>query len=167
MIELLIVIVILGILSVIGLGSFSSSQMKARDSRRKSDLRGVSDALEVFYNDTGSYPLSNENGAIIGCGDSETGYEACKWGQIWQDDNGTIYMVQMPTDPKDVGYYYLSNGGTSYQLYARLENLEDKDIPKDASEQPLYYVDAQSGCGGQTCNYGRSSTNTDLGDTDL
>lgn len=167
MIELLIVIVILGILSVIGLGSFSSSQMKARDSRRKSDLRGVTEALEVFYNDTGAYPLSDEDGAIIGCGDPATGYEACTWGQIWQDDNGTIYMVQMPIDPKDVGYYYLSNGGTSYQLYARLENLEDRDIPKNESEQSLHYVDAQTGCGGQACNYGRSSTNTNLGETAL
>lgn len=167
MIELLVVIVILGILSVIGLGSFSSSQMKARDSRRKTDLRAISDALEVYYNDFGNYPLS-EIGFMLGCGAGAT--DVCNQGTIWQNsDTGTTYMVQIPEDPSGGKYYYSSPTGTYYQLYARLENDRDRDVPKD-NDSPLNYSvpDEEVGtnaCITGSCNYGRSSTNIDLGAT--
>lgn len=168
MIELLVVIVILGILSVIGLGSFNSSQMKARDSRRKADIRTIGDALEVYYNDFGGYPLSDSNGGILGCGVGAV--EACSSGTIWQNStNGTTYMVQIPEDPRGGIYYYISDG-TYYQLYARLENTRDRDVPQDGSGNSEMYINPESETGSSACvtgncNYGRSSTNTDLGET--
>ncbi len=168
MIELLIVIVIMGILSAIGLGTFTSSQMKARDSKRKSDLRTIGDALEVYYNDLGSYPLSDGNGGILGCGVDAA--ELCSGGTIWQNTtNSTTYMVQMPEDPSGGKYYYISDG-SYYQIYANLENDQDRDVPKDVDDNPLSYdnPEAESGndaCTIGDCNYGKSSTNIDLGTT--
>lgn len=168
MIELLIVIVIMGILSAIGLGTFTSSQMKARDSKRKSDLRTIGDALEVYYNDLGSYPLSSGTGEIMGCGAGAV--EQCTAGLIWKNStNDTTYMVQLPSDPSGGTYYYMSDG-SYFQIYANLENDEDRDAPKDINDDPLYYSnpEAEAGnnaCGGGDCNYGRSSTNIDLGTT--
>lgn len=166
MIELLIVIVIMGILSVVGLGTFTSSQIKARDSRRKSDLRTISDSLEVYYNDFGSYPISN-GGDILGC--FAGAVETCSAGVIWQNsDNGTTYMVQIPEDPGGGRYYYMSDG-TYFQIYARLENTDDRDVPKDVSGDSLEYANPSneqaSACGTGNCNYGRSSSNIDLGTT--
>ncbi|KKR41619.1 MAG: Type II secretory pathway pseudopilin PulG-like protein, partial [Candidatus Woesebacteria bacterium GW2011_GWB1_40_12] len=53
LVELLVVIAILGILATIGLVTFSSSQMRGRDAQRKSDLKQISSALEIYYNDYG------------------------------------------------------------------------------------------------------------------
>ncbi len=170
MIELLVVIVILGILSVVGLGSFSAAQMKARDSRRKTDIRAISDALEVYYNDFGRYPSSDGNGGIMGCGVDAV--QACSPGTIWQNStNGTTYMVQIPQDPSGGKYYYMTTPtGTYFQIYAHLENTKDRDVPQDPSGTALEYVnpDAEQGnaaCITGDCNYGKSSTNIDLGQT--
>ena len=166
MIELLVVIVIIGILSTIGLGSFTSSQQKARDSRRKTDLRAIGDALELYYNDFGSYPIDDGTGNFIGCGvGAQT--TACSAGQIWQNsDNGTTYMVQVPEDPNGGKYFYVSATGASYQIYAHLENDRDRDVPIDGSGDPTYYTTPTgTTCVTGSCNYGRSSTNINLGAT--
>lgn len=164
MIELLIVIVIMGILSVVGLGTFTSSQLKARDSKRKSDLRTVGDALEVYYNDFGSYPLDNGSGAIMGCGVDAV--QICTYGEIWQNStNSTTYMVQLPEDPSGGTYYYMSDG-SYYRIYAHLENENDRDVPTDINDEPTFYTLPGIGaCSIGDCNYGRSSTNVNLGAT--
>ncbi len=163
MIELLIVIVILGILSAIGLRSFTASQVKSRDSYRKSSLDEIAFALETYYNDHGSYPLSSSDGRIIGCG--VNGGENCSYGSIWQDTKGTTYMVKLPADPKAYSFFYLSADGSSYQLYARLENSNDIDIPKVSGEAGVY-SSVNDKCGGDGCNYGVTSTNITLGTTE-
>lgn len=58
LIELLVVIAIIGILAAIGLSALTSARKKARDSKRKSDLREVANALELYYSDNGRYPSS-------------------------------------------------------------------------------------------------------------
>jgi len=160
MIELLIVIVILGILSVIGLGAFTSAQMKSRDSNRKSSLSGIATALEVYYNDHGNYPTGDvASGNIEGCAPGST--TACSYGLIWQDGNGTTYMVQIPEDPGSNSFFYDSDG-TSYIIYARLENVNDGAVPQ-VGGAPGIYSDVSDKCGGSGCNYGVASSNTTLG----
>lgn len=77
LIEILIVIVLIGVLSTIGLETFQSAQKKGRDAQRKSDLSQVQKALELYYNDKNQYPGSNPDGKIMvpydttGCTDAE------------------------------------------------------------------------------------------------
>lgn len=146
LIELLVVIVILGILATIGLGSFQSSQRKARDARRKSDLGQLITALEAYYNDTGAYPVA-DTGRIAGCGSGV----ACPWGQAFVDANGTIYMVELPADPMSNQSYYYVSAGTDYQIYARLENDQDPDF--------VTYNGTNCGSG-SVCTYGIASPNS-------
>lgn len=153
MIELLIVIVILAILTTIGLGSFASSQIKSRDSRRKVDLQNVSRALEVYYNDKGKYPISTGNIGIIGQA----------WGDPFVDPYNpteTLYMNVLPTDPSEFAYYYESADGSFYQLYAYLENENDQSLIKDDDGVVMVY--AGTDCTIGTCNYGIASTNANL-----
>lgn len=159
MIELLIVIVILGILSVIGLGAFTSAQKKSRDSNRKSSLSGIVTALEVYYNDYGNYPMGDASGNIEGCGAGGTA--TCSYGSIWQDGNGTTYMVQIPEDPGSNVFFYDSDG-ISYTIYARLENVNDGAVPL-FSGAPGVYSAVSTRCGGEGCNYGIASSNITLG----
>lgn len=151
--EVLIVMVIIGILSTLGLGSFQSSQQKGRDSKRKAELKQIGVALEAYYNDKGEYPLGS-SGLIAGCNNGV----ACAWGSQFIDDRGTIYMVELPEDPRDSSSYYYDSDGTYYQIYARLENTLDADIPTSAQDEPQVFTGLL--CGELECNYGVSSGNT-------
>jgi general secretion pathway protein G len=152
LIEILVVMVIIGILATIGMGSFQSSQMKARDASRKNDLVQVGKALEIYYNDHGSYPVGT-GGEIIGCNGT-----ACTWGETFIDEKGTVYMVELPADPKGNYEYYYESDGSYFQLYARLENDRDIDLYKNPSGETQAFVGLD--CGEKNCNYGVASTNT-------
>lgn len=56
--ELLIVIAIIGLLSSIILASLSVARRKGRDVKRISDLRQIRNALEIFYDNYGRYPIT-------------------------------------------------------------------------------------------------------------
>src|SRR3989344_3650473 len=154
--ELLIVIAILGILVAIGLSSFMSAQKKSRDTKRKNDLRQITLAMEAYVNDKGIYPASSVDGSIMGCFPDDA--SLCAWGAEFKDKNNTIYMLTLPGDTGDKKYVYIAAaGGNSYQLYARLENTLDSDIPKDGQSQPRIFSDITCDTANSVyCNYGVS-----------
>jgi len=110
LIELLVVIAIIGILSSFLLANFVGVRQRARDGVRKSDLRQIQAALELYRSDKGSYPTALNN-----CG-----------GTI--DDGGNpavVYMKKIPCDPSGGAPYAYSSSGTTYSLIACLENGND------------------------------------------
>lgn len=156
--ELLIVMVILSILVAIATGAYASSTRRGRDNRRKNDLRSLSTALETYYGDKGRYPTGT-GGVIMGCGSGDT--SACDWGDTtngFKDQYGTLYMVLMPQDPLTASqtYYYVSSG-TSYKIYAKLENTNDAG---DGVDQDGYAGTDCSITGTVECTYGIASSNT-------
>jgi len=56
LIELLVVIAVIGLLSTIVMVSLNSARAKARDARRKEDLKSIRTALEMYYNDNNNIP---------------------------------------------------------------------------------------------------------------
>jgi len=139
LIELLVVIAVISLLATVGMGSFRSSQIKARDGQRKSDLGQIQKALEMYYNDYGKYPDSVPAG-----------------GGAWQDEKGTLYMKEVPKDPKAPGQIYVyQQKGTSrgYALYARLENTNDPCFKTGVCK------DYGISCGSGNCNYAVASSN--------
>ena len=163
--ELMVVMVLLGILITVGLASYRSVQMKSRDSKRKSDMRQISSALELYFNDKSRYPADDGAGIIKGCGTSDS--QNCAWEDTMKDSNGTIYMIKLPGDPSSGRqYYYDSYGGQGkgYQLYARLENSEDVDLSRDGSDNVYYYVGTVCQTGSKKCNFGVTSSNLTLDD---
>ena len=155
--ELLIVMVILSILVAIATGTFATSSKRGRDNKRKSDLRNVATALEAYYADKGAYP-TGVGGVMMGCGVGDT--SECAWGDStngFKDQYGTLYMVLIPSDPIDTQTYYYVSGGTSYQLYAKLENIRDAG---DGVNQSGYTGTNCSENGIVLCTYGIASSNT-------
>ena len=132
LIELLIAIVIIGILATVGLGSFRTAQMRGRDAERKSDLKQISNALELYYSDYRSYPATfSFSGEFT--------------------DSKTSYLKVVPNDPGGGTYvYHVSSKGDKYQLFAHLENTEDKNINAGITVS----------CGTVTCNFSITSANT-------
>jgi len=153
LVELLVVISIIGILASIGLVSFRSAQFRSRDAQRKSDLKQLTNALELYYSDYGRYP-SSSNGQIMAC--PSTTESVCVWGSSEFTDTKTTYFKVLPSDKvTEHTYYYnavtvdsVDNAG--YQIYAYLENLQDPSI-----------ITTVVSCGGGTlCNFAITSPNT-------
>ncbi len=111
LIELLIVIAIIGVLATLLMVNFVGVRQRARDAQRKSDLRQIQSALEIYRADSSSYPLS-----LAGCG-------------LPFSANGTTYMQKVPCDPLSSGNYVYTyvpgSGNMTYSIYACLENVND------------------------------------------
>lgn len=114
LIELLIVIAIIGILASFLLANFLGVKLRARDAQRKSDIRQIQTALELYRSDNSAYP-----NAIYPNGCSGT-----------LSANSITYMQSVPCDPltKSTAYTYVAGGtGSTYTLTACLENTNDQD----------------------------------------
>jgi general secretion pathway protein G len=160
LVELLVVMAILGVLVTIGLVSFRSSQMRGRDAQRKSDLKQLSNSLELFYSDYAKYP-SEVGGLIQGCPyNPVTGSGGnCTWGASEFTDGRTIYFKNIPVDASGFSYLYRIVDpplNQKYQLFAFLENTEDPAcIAGNCSSPPVTHL-----CGGtKICNFAITSPN--------
>lgn len=143
MIEILVVVTIIGILITLGIRSYNATQIKARDVRRKADLHNIAKPLEAYFNDYGVYP--------IGAGVITIGVNTIDWGEAFVDGNGTVYMSQLPEDPRgDRNYWYESNG-TEWAISALLENENDPDRAGPFLGTTCIVAD--------DCNYQVTSTN--------
>src|SRR5438270_4839187 len=55
-VELLIVIVVIGILALLVITTYSGIQAKARNSKRQADLNSIQTQLEAYFQQNGNYP---------------------------------------------------------------------------------------------------------------
>jgi prepilin-type N-terminal cleavage/methylation domain-containing protein len=91
LIELLVVIAVVATFLTVGLGSFSTAQRKARDTKRKSDIKEIHSALEQYYSVCGnSYPdISGSFYTSVNC-----------------PTPPISIMPTVPIDPRQVTPYY-------------------------------------------------------------
>ncbi|MEK7495682.1 MAG: prepilin-type N-terminal cleavage/methylation domain-containing protein [Patescibacteria group bacterium] len=119
LIELLVVIAIIGSLSALFLPNFMAARERARDSQRKSDLKQIQKAFEIYKQDQSdssfpaSLPTANQ------CWSSGGSGVTCP--------AGNIYMNKFPTDPTAGKVYYYTPSEQDYTLCACLENKADPD----------------------------------------
>ncbi|MFH1611754.1 MAG: type II secretion system protein [bacterium] len=117
LIELLVVIAIIGLLASIVLVSVNSVRKKARTTKRISDLKNLSLALELYYdNNNNTYPSS-----LGGAGVWDGLYSS--WGDStpdWIAGLAPTYVSVLPRDPRNhtngsQQYIYRSDGN-NYKL---------------------------------------------------
>lgn len=108
LIELLVVIAILGILTTLLISNVAGARERARDAERKSDLKEIKNALEMYKQDNTFYPSSSG------------------WMDSLQNGN---YIKSVPVDPLDGSSYVYARGADTltYTLKACLENASDPD----------------------------------------
>jgi len=117
LIELLVVIAIIGMLSALLLPNYMSARERARDSQRKSDLKQIQKAFELYRMDQTppSFPTVLTTGGVC----FSSGINC----------SGNIYMNKFPADPspgKDY-YYSVDNTTLTYTLCACIENIADTE----------------------------------------
>ena len=111
LVELMIVITIIAILATIAVVSFTRVQKQARDTKRKEDMRSIITALQAYYTEKTTYPVSVTPGAAT------TALAALR----------PTYISVIPTAPTgssgtNTNYMYVSdNLGSKYSICADLE----------------------------------------------
>ncbi len=135
LIEMLIAVSLIGILSTIGLTMYSQGQKLARDTKRKQDLKEIKTALNLYFQDTRTFP------------------QATTWvnsfnGGTWIPGLTNNYIDRIPQDPRKAaatctvhttsscylyGYLTLNSTNTNcppstqhFVLAANLENASDQ-----------------------------------------
>lgn len=133
LIELLVVVGIIGLLSSVVLVAVFSGRTRARDGRRKADVKQIQGALELYANaNNGTYPVvgttpaCGASGSVASAGNVTPGCtSAVCTGLV------TTYLPAFPqTQPGAAAYLYASNG-TCYKVKAALENNGDSDAAND------------------------------------
>jgi len=135
LIELLLVLAIIGVLASFLMVNFIAAKAHARDAERKSDLRQMQAAFELYRSDQGTYPPA----PLPACGSSLT-------------LGGTTYLQKIPCDPLNTGQfvYTYTTTGTTYTLVTCLENVNDSQ--KDKANNSTY-------CSGGSTNWSYTVNN--------
>lgn len=139
-IEIIVVIAIIAVLSSIVMVNVGNARAKARDARRKSEMRGLQKALVMYYAANGSFPSTGGNYYS-----SEPGDQVSDNGGNYIPGLTPTYMSGLPRDPRGgtsqiqptcgswkAAYLYRSDG-INYKL---LSHCAPESIP--SAGQPFY-----------------------------
>ena len=124
LVELLIVIILIGILSAFGFNTFSNAQKRAKDAKRKNDIKQYQTALETYASANNSlYPSWTLDGGVNLSGT----------GNLCSSLSGSPkYLASCPTDENTSNNYKYNSDGTddgtatalNWALWANLEAEE-------------------------------------------
>lgn len=140
LIELLIVVMVIGSLTgvLISVIDVRGLQGKARDAERVSDLKQIQTALELYFSENRSYPLTVWV-EVTGSGFLSSNLTPDFISKIPSDPlAGSTPYADPCDDPNTHRYNYLSHDGTYYRLTAIMEkDSSNDDNPCDSSTCPL------------------------------
>lgn len=130
LIELLVVIGIVAVLAALATFNFNTARVRARDAQRKSDLRTLRDAIELYKTD------HNYNLPVYVAGESYP--TADKFSTLINTLETGSFLKGTVSDPKESmkseswqEYTYVLTGADTYKLEACLENKADEDAGVD------------------------------------
>ena len=122
LIELMIVVVILGLLATIIMPKILDRPEQARRGKAQAEIRSIQSALGLFKTDTGSFPTTSQGLQALVQNPGIKGYAR----------DG--YLEQVPKDPWDNEYIYISPGlhSKNYDLESYGKDGEDGGVDDDA-----------------------------------
>jgi len=129
LIEMLLVIVIIGVLAGMVVTSLSGRSKEARITRARADIRGnLSRALDLFEQDVGRYPTSDEGLNALVTDPGITGWKGPYLkGGLMNDPWGKAYNYNLDSENSNI--YILSSAGPDGQA-----GNDDDIIEKSKSE---------------------------------
>ena len=110
LIELLVVIAIIGILSSVVMVSLNTAREKARDTQRAANIRSLTNAVELYRTDTGTFPQLG----TINIGSNVAGLSTLLV---------PTYISAIPADPQGLQNEYVWNDdGYGFLVYRETED---------------------------------------------
>lgn len=164
LIELLVVIAIIGVLASVVLASLNGARVQSRDAARKAALNQVSKALDLYFQDYGTYRVSGGGSGGGGLGWLSLGNGGSYPIAVTQQLANLGYLGGYIVDPSGAvqgsssgrsGYMIYTNAdGSAFTLWANLENPSAADIATQSS-CPVSTYDGYSGsyAAGSRMNY--------------
>lgn len=139
LIELLMVISIIALLAAIILAALAGARSGATNAQKIENVRQMVDALEIYYDSTGSYPIPSTGAVNTGCSSADGGCIACLqlnssgtclYGGVVDSSTNTALnpYIKTPLSKADdvivgSGRGAVNNGGISYMcLFASSGN---------------------------------------------
>ena len=137
LVELLVVISIVSLLASISLTYLNTARAKSRDAKRLRDLTEMRKALQMYWNQNGSFPSTGGQywaNCNSGAGGMTRDYD--DWIRNGAGGFTPTFIASLPNDPKPGAdgtrncYQYRSNG-TNYILFANrtVESVPAANIP--------------------------------------
>lgn len=125
LIELIMTMAVLGAISTFGFIIFSGAQEKARDAKKKSDISTIKTALELYYDDNGSYPAAS--------GDAEAALSSA----LVPEYIGEFPRPNNYSDASEVLRYNYDNDSCSggYRIWTWLETDDDNQATGSCGER--------------------------------
>lgn len=100
LIELLVVIAIIGVLASVVFATTNSARMKARDARRKTDMRQLELAILLYYDTNGTFPPS-----VTTAQDNTISTPGGNWHVAFRNELAP-YLPTVPLDPLHPQRFY-------------------------------------------------------------
>lgn len=124
LLELLVVIAVIAIIATVGLVSYSGTQKKARDARRQSDLRTISNALEQYYSICGNvYPTP------------PGGVATAMYTAVTCPSPNQSILPSVPRDPNGTAYTCTGCSATSFSVGSSSWEAQVSPFPTFSNQQ--------------------------------
>lgn len=114
LVEMLLVLAIITLLSVSILASIGQTRAKGRDAKRIEDMKQITNALNLYFADKGTYP--SVSGTETGC-TPNAGWDCSHLGGDFIPDLVPKYLSQMPVDPTNNNTYHYMYYRTTGSIY--------------------------------------------------
>lgn len=157
-VELLIVIVVIAILAAITIVAYTGISERARFSAMRSDLAAINKAIQLYYADNGSYPVTPASAAPA-CSGSWCGWDQAT-GDSFIPGLAPKYVSAIPQLPaanvSGDTYLYRSPDGSAYKLVRLVQG--GLSASEQAAMADLMTTDCSSGINTTRWGYWSSST---------
>lgn len=125
LIELLVVIAIIGILTSVLMVNFIGVRQRARDAQRKTTMKQLQSAFELYRSDNGKYPCFTSDCTSTTAGTMGNSTLKTTLSTYLSDDAADpLYTAACPN-------YLITTNGSNYTIFAQLENVNDAEATID------------------------------------